>query len=58
VELDDEMPFHHDALNQQTIQAASIYAMNQIEADISQDKALMDEVNAALTQVIGGVIAQ
>ena len=58
VELEDEMPFHHDALNQQTIQAASIYAMNQIEADISQDKALMDEVNAALTQVIGGVIAQ
>lgn len=58
VDLEDELPFHHDALNQQTVHLASIYALNQIEADISQDKALLDEINAALAQVVGGVVME
>ena len=58
VEMDGEMPFHHDALNQQTIQAAAIFALNQVEADISQDKAILDEINAALANVIGGAVME
>ena len=52
------MPFAHDALNQITIKLAAIYAGNQLEAEISQDKALLDEVNALLAQAAGNGIAQ
>ena len=54
VAADGVMPFVHDALNQIIIKLAAIYALNQMEADISQDKALLDEINAALAQTIGG----
>ena len=50
----DDMPFEHEALNQITVKLASIYAGNQLEAEISQDKALLDEINAALAQAAGG----
>ena len=50
----DEMPFKHDALNQITIKLAAIYAGNQLEAEVTQDKALLDEINAALAQAAGG----
>lgn len=55
VTVNDEMPFAHDALNQITIKLAAIYCGNQLESDIGQDKALLDEVNAMLAQTIGGV---
>lgn len=51
----DEMPFKHDALNQITIKLAAIYAGNQLEAEVSQDKALLDEINAAIAQAAFGV---
>ena len=53
--INDEMPFAHDALNQVTIKLAAIYCGNQLEGEIAQDKALLDEVNAALAAAIGGV---
>lgn len=49
------MPWNHDALNQITIKLATIYAGNQLEADVSQDKTLLDEINAALVQAVGGI---
>ena len=53
----DTMPFNHDALNQITIKLAAIYAGNQLEAEIQQDKALLDEINAAIAQAAGsGVV--
>lgn len=55
VTINDEMPFAHDALNQTTIKLAAIYCGNQLENEIAQDKALLDEVNAALSATIGGV---
>jgi len=55
VTINDEMPFHHDALNQVTIKLAAIYCGNQLEGEVSQDKALLDEINAALMQMTGGV---
>ena len=55
VTVNDEMPFSHDALNQIVIKLAAIYCGNQLESEISQDKALLDEINAALAQTIGGV---
>lgn len=58
VDETDEMPFKHDALNQITIKLAAIYAGNQLEAEISQDKALLDEVNTLLAQAAGNGIAQ
>lgn len=54
VAADGVMPFAHDALHQIIIKLAAIYAGNQMEADISQDKALLDEINAALAKTIGG----
>ena len=54
----DNMPFFHDALNQITIKLAAIYAGNQLEAEISQDKALLDEVNMLLAQAAGNGIPQ
>ncbi len=54
VAADGVMPFVHDALHQIIIKLAAIYAGNQMEADISQDKALLDEINAALAKTIGG----
>ena len=52
------MPFVHDALLQITIKLAAIYAGNELEAEISQDKALLDEVNALLAQAAGNGIPQ
>ena len=49
----DAMPFDHDALNQITIRLAAIYAGNQLEAEIAQDKALLDEINMAIAQAAG-----
>lgn len=48
------MPFTQAALHQVIIKVAAIYAGNQLEADISQDKVLSDEESAALARVIGG----
>lgn len=56
VTANDKMPFPHDALNQITIKLAAIYCGNQLESDVAQDKALLDEVNAMLAQTIGGVV--
>ena len=56
VTKDDDMPFAHDALNQATIKLAAIYCGNQLENEISQDKALLDEINAALSATIGAGI--
>lgn len=53
VTINDEMPFAHDGLNQITIKLAAIYCGNQLESEISQDKALLDEVNAALASTVG-----
>ena len=49
----DAMPFDHDALNQITVRLAAIYAGNQLEAEIAQDKALLDEINMAIAQAVG-----
>ena len=60
VTAESTMPFQHDALNQITIKLAAIYAGNQLEAEISQDKALLDEINTLLAQAVnnpvGGVV--
>lgn len=53
----DAMPFDHDALNQITIKLAAIYAGNQLEAEIAQDKALLDEINMAIAQAAGSGLA-
>lgn len=53
ITINDDMPFAHDALNQTTIKLAAIYCGNQLESDIGQDKALLDEINAALASTIG-----
>ena len=50
------MPFTQAALHQIIIKVAAIYAGNELEADISQDKILSDEESAALARVIGGAV--
>ena len=50
------MPFTQAALHQIIIKVAAIYAGNELEADITQDKVLSDEESAALARVIGGAV--
>lgn len=45
-----EMPFQHDALNDYAVKVAVLFALNRNEYDITQDKALYDE----LRQIIMG----
>ena len=49
-----DMPFVHDVLNDITVRLATLFALNQNEYDVSQDKALLDEVRQAVAQGMGG----
>lgn len=49
-----DMPFVHDALNDIAVRLATLFALNQNEYDVSQDKALLDEVRQAVAQGMGG----
>lgn len=45
-----DMPFIHEQLNDVAVRSAVILALNQNEYDISQDKALIDEIKQVLAQ--------
>ena len=49
-----ELPFSHDAINQVVIKTAELLATNTDEFDLSQDRALLDELRAALQQTMSG----
>ena len=49
-----DMPFVHEVLNDITVRLATLFALNQNEYDVSQDKALLDEVRQAVAQGMGG----
>lgn len=49
-----DMPFIHEVLNDIAVRLATILALNQNEYDITQDKALLDEVRQAVAQGMGG----
>lgn len=49
-----DMPFTHEVLNDITVRLATVLALNQNEYDITQDKALLDEVRRAVAQGMGG----
>lgn len=51
--LDEEMPFPHDALNDFVIRTAAKLALNRNEADISQDQSILSELQQAMTQAMG-----
>lgn len=53
--LEDEkgdLPFAHEALNDYVLKVASMYALNRNEYDLTQDKALADELRAILTGAV------
>lgn len=52
----DDMPFTHEALNQFIVKLATIYALNQEELDVSQDKALLGELQASIASAIGAAV--
>lgn len=52
----DDMPFQHEALNQFIVKLATIYALNQEELDVSQDKALLGELQASIASAIGAAV--
>lgn len=52
-DLDSEMPFPHDALNDFVIRTAVKLALNRNEADISQDQSILSELQQAMTQAMG-----
>lgn len=49
-----DMPFTHEILNDIAVRLATILALNQNEYDISQDKALLDELRQIVAQGMGG----
>lgn len=50
----ENMPFTHDVLNDIAVRAATLLALNQNEYDITQDKALLDEIRQAIAQGMAG----
>ena len=48
------LPFVHDAINDVVVRAAVLIALNENEYDISQDKALVDEMKQAIAQGMAG----
>lgn len=54
VDAAGDMPFVHEVLNDITVRLATLFALNQNEYDVSQDKALLDEVRQAVAQGMGG----
>lgn len=56
VELDDDMPFQQMVLNQVCIKLAAIYCQNQQALDVSQDKALLNEINQAIAAAVNGPV--
>lgn len=53
VELNGEMPFNHAILNQLAIKIACTFAQNQEHEDISQDKAIIAEIQQAVAVAMG-----
>lgn len=53
VAADDEMPFQHTALDKLAIKIACIYAQNQEHEEISQDKALVSELQQMVATALG-----
>ena len=47
-----EMPFPHEALNDYAVKVAVLLALNRNEYDISQDKALYDELRGLLAGAV------
>ena len=52
VEMDGEMPFHHDELNQVAVRLACIYVNNQQELDVQQDQALLTAIQESIQAAI------
>ena len=52
VTTSDDMPFEYESLNQSAIKLACIYANSQKQTDVTQDKSLLDEVNAAIERAV------
>lgn len=52
VEMDGEMPFHHDELNQIAVRLACIYVNNQQELDVQQDQALLTAIQDSIMAAI------
>lgn len=52
VEMDGEMPFSYEALNNSAIKLACIYANVQERTDVTQDKTLLDEINTAISNAV------
>ena len=50
------MPFSQLALNQVCIKLAAIYCQNQEAMDVSQDKALLSEINQAIVAAVNGPV--
>jgi hypothetical protein len=48
------MPFRYEPLNDLTVRTAVLFALNQNEYDITQDKALNDELRQMITAGMGG----
>lgn len=54
MDVTGNMPFVHEVLNDIAVRLATLFALNQNEYDVSQDKALLDEVRQAVAQGMGG----
>lgn len=53
MEEESEMPFNHAILNQLAIKIACTYAQNQEHEEISQDKAIIAEIQQAIAVAMG-----
>lgn len=58
VGANDEVPLTNEALIRVAIRLAAIYANNQQELDITQDKALLADLQGAILSAVGGVVQQ
>lgn len=56
VDFGDDMPFQQDALNRIAIKLAAIYAQNQEQLDVTQDKSLVAELAQAVASASNGPV--
>lgn len=52
-DVDGDMPFEHDAINDFVIRTAAKYALNRNEFDISQDQNLLNELQNSMAEAMG-----
>ena len=56
--MNEEVPLNNEALIRVAIRLAAIYAQNQQELDITQDKGLLADFQNAIMAAVGNAVQQ